>query len=283
MERYLLAIDVLERIPNFLATLNLYTKRPALTVSHVKDVKNVVSDFGAIEGILISIYQPLTVEFLTTFSHLRFIAILGTSTAQIPVEYCQEQGIKVFVVSEYCDVETAEWVMLKILTFFRNHRNPPASVFEKSLGIIGMGSVGKSICSLAKAFNMSVYYNSTRAYPDISAKFVDKLTIFSTCDVVTIHTPPHYAWLSRDLVKHAKPNMCLINTCMGRMSVASELEEVLATRKDVTIIMDKIAGEHYPDLGSQAIVSEEAAFSTMDSKERLIKKFFANVASFYQQ
>ncbi len=240
-----------------------------------------VADPASVDGILISIYQPLHETVLSHFPRVRFISVFGTSTKLLPMDYCKTRGIQVLTVTEYCDRETAEWVTLQVMKFFR-YQKPGRSVFERKLGIIGMGAVGKRLLTLAHALNMAVYYNSPRAHPELGltgALSVSKEEILSLSDIVSVHTPAHFSFLNLDLLKNAKPNLCLINTCMGRISIGSDLEKFLEMRPDVSLIMDSIAGASYQMLERRAEIARESAFFTIDSENRLINKFFTNLES----
>ncbi|HXW54045.1 MAG TPA: NAD(P)-dependent oxidoreductase [Myxococcota bacterium] len=275
----IVAIDLAQRIPEFAAQAGLLSSEPLIQVATAEEAKTLVFDKKLVSGILVSIYQPLSAGLLSKFPELRFICVLGTSTKLLPMDYCNSHGIRVLTVTEYCDMETAEWVMLQVMKFFR-YQKPAVSVFERPFGIIGMGAVGKRLLAMAQAFGMSVHYHSQRVLPELSdlgAARMTKEEIFSSCDVVSFHTSAHVPFLTIDMLSHAKPNLCLINTCMGRISHGLELEEFLNRRPDVTLIMDKIAGASYASLSDRAQIAEESAFFTIDSERRLINKFLANL------
>ena len=67
------------------------------------------------------------------------------------------------------------------------------SVTGKSLGIIGMGRIGRVVAKCAKAFGMKIiYYNRNKLSDDLEdgAKyFSDIKTMLPECDFVSIHTP----------------------------------------------------------------------------------------------
>jgi len=279
MFKQIVAIDVAERIPQFMARIESFTKTSAFCAVDANEVLCQGIDLNSIDCILVSIYQPLSIEFLMRCSNLRCISILGTSTQLLPMDYCRGRGITVLSVTEYCDIETAEWVMLEVIKSLRT-QSPSQSVFGKTLGIIGMGAVGKRLLSLAHAFGMSVYCNS-KSTPILDDRAIKatKEEIFSVCDVVSFHTPPHCPWLTKEMLTNAKQNIVLIDTCMGRLSLGNELEDFLAQRSDVKIIMDRIAGASYQNLRERAHIADEAAFLTMDSENRLWDKFFANLES----
>lgn len=278
MFKHIIAIDIAQRIGDFLPRIQAHGQK-ITTVQSSDELLNNASALHDAEAVLISIYQPLSIALLQAMHSLRHIFILGTSTKKIPLDYCAEHSISVVNIIEYCDHETAEWVMMHLLKHFRECEQP-RSLVEKKLCVIGVGAVGKLVIKLARAFAMEVFYNSEHAHEALDQqgiKYLTKEAAFSSCDVISVHTPPNISWLSRDLLRKASPNLLLINTCMGRICVADDLEDTLRTRSDITLIMDSIASAHYPDLKNRARISNQPAFSTLDSQARLVDKFFANI------
>lgn len=278
MFNQIVAVDVAQRMVDFLQRVKPYSAHAPIIVKDSQELSE-KEDFLGVDAILVSIYQRLNESLLNKFPNLRYIGVLGTSTKQIALKLCQEREIMVTNVTDYCDHETAEWVMLKALAFFRQQPKPK-SLYDKTMGLIGLGAVGLKVLKLAKAFDMKVFFNRKNANNEaltLGAQALSKEEIFANCDVVSIHTPPFTQWLSADLLKHAKTDLCLINTCMGKISIGTDLEDVLQKRSDITYIMDNIAYASYPHLASRAVVVNESAFSTMDSQKRLADKFVDNL------
>ncbi len=277
MFEQIIAIDIDERIPNCSQRLSALSKARPLFGQMADDVLSRAPKNT--DALLVSIHQSLSEDLLDRFSHLRYVGVLGTSLKKIPLDYCRTRSITVTNVTEYCDQDTAEWVMMKLLQFFRG-RTPPMSARAKILGVVGVGAVGRHVIHLAQAFEMKIIYNAQKRHQDLEdsgIKFATKEEIFSCSDVVSVHTPPFFEWLSRDLLQASRKNLCVINTCMGRISPNNDLGDGLYARPDVTIIMDKIAGDHYPELNDRAQIFNESAFATVDARNLLVEKFLANI------
>lgn len=273
-----LAIDVCERVPNFNARLKAFTvSEPIIYKSADEIISSPLRQ--SVDAIVISIHQALTEDVLSRLPQLRYIGILGTSVKRIPLAWCNAHNVTVSNITEYCDDDTAEWVIMKTLNFFRS-RHPARSARNKILGVIGVGAVGRSVVALARGLHMRVVYNAKGVHRDLDSDDVvlkSKEEIFLTADVITVHTPGFLSWLDADLLRMARPNLCIINTCMGRISVGNDLESVLHERGDITVIMDKIAGDNYPELTGRAQIHAENAFLTEDAELCLVDKFFENL------
>lgn len=232
------------------------------------------------DALLVSIYEVLDKFFLSRFPNLKYIGVLGTSSKKIALDYCAEHNIKVSVVHEYCDHETAEWVILQILKFYRE-RDAPQSVYEKSLGLVGVGAVGRKVAQKALGLGMKVNFFAPSKYPELvnlGAQALSLEELFKNSTVISFHTPPQLAWLTRELLDKLPKDALLINTCMGKVSPRCELEQFLVQRPDVKLIIDSIAALSYPELKHRVLFCDAKAYETLDSKQRLINKFFANLA-----
>jgi lactate dehydrogenase-like 2-hydroxyacid dehydrogenase len=281
MARHILAIHVEQHIAPFASLADKCADHVVVLAEEPEDAYVKVKDPRLIEIILVSIYQQLSPAFLAQFPNLLAINVLGTSLKKLPMEYCQQHQIKVLHVTDYCDHETAEWVMLQIIDHFRRRKNP-SSVYLKKLGVIGAGVIGRHLLQKAQAFHMKVFYNGERrdfVLEQNGIAYLSKEEMLAVCDVVSFHTPPEKVWLSGEILANAKPDLCLINTAMGRLSKDDDLKNFLSMRKDVSLIMDKIAEISYPELKGLANIRPELAFYTSDSHQRLIDKFFINLAN----
>jgi phosphoglycerate dehydrogenase-like enzyme len=264
----ILAIDVIERFPE----LVLFKDAEILVSSYEKAC---ASDLQA-EALAVSIYQIVDEALLKRLPTLRCIFVLGTSDKNIDTAYCQKNNIKIFAVRHYCDQETAEWIMLEVIKFFRE-RIERVSVCGRRLGIIGFGDVGAKVKDLALAFGLEVLVNTKSEQKSLNGvKFASKAEIFSTCDIISFNTPANTPWLTRDLFEAAKSGQGWINTCMGEISTDPHFADFLAQGR-VRLVMDSIAGKSHQHLASLATICDQPAFDTKDSQQKLREKFLDNI------
>lgn len=99
-------------------------------------------------------------------------------------------------------------------------------VWGKTLGIIGMGRIGKEVARRASGFKMKVIYTDVRRFPEvekelkkqIEIKYVPLKVLFKTADFVTIHVPllPETRHLiGKKEFKMMKQSAILINAARG--------------------------------------------------------------------
>ncbi len=107
-------------------------------------------------------------------------------------------------------------------------------VSGKTLGIVGLGRIGKAVAERAKGFGMEVIYNSRAKFQDderlLGIKFASLKELLKKSDFVTLHTPyteaTHHL-IGRKELELMKPSAYLINTARGQIINEEELIEGL--------------------------------------------------------
>ncbi|NLE25885.1 MAG: hydroxyacid dehydrogenase, partial [Clostridiaceae bacterium] len=105
-----------------------------------------------------------------------------------------------------------------------------ADIYGKSLGVIGLGAIGKGVAKRSVGFDMKVY-SYDLFWDDEYAKnnnieYATPQKIFETCDFISLHLP--LTEETRNIVNDAalssmKPNCILINTARGGLIDESAL------------------------------------------------------------
>jgi lactate dehydrogenase-like 2-hydroxyacid dehydrogenase len=125
-------------------------------------------------------------------------------------------------------LRSSEWNGWKLMEFLGS------DVHHKVLGICGLGRIGQGVARRAKGFNMQILYTdvfraASSIESELGARFVDKRTLLSESDFVTLHVPlgpetTHY--ISKAELALMKPSAILINASRG--PVVDEKALVLA-------------------------------------------------------
>jgi len=110
-------------------------------------------------------------------------------------------------------------------------------VFGKTLGICGLGRIGRGVARRAKGFEMRILYTDAVRAPaeverELGAQFVDKETLFREADFVTLHVPllpETHHYVSVNELKLMKKTAHLINASRG--PVVDEVALVQALRE----------------------------------------------------
>ncbi|MCD6368637.1 MAG: D-glycerate dehydrogenase [Thermoproteales archaeon] len=108
-------------------------------------------------------------------------------------------------------------------------------IHGKTLGILGMGRIGRAVARRAKGFNMRVIYYSRRRLPEelekeLNAEYVDFETLLKESDILSIHVPltkETYHMIGEKQLKMMKRNAILINTARGAVIDTAALIKAL--------------------------------------------------------
>ena len=180
-------------------------------------------------------------ELIEKGKKLKIIANFGVGFNNIDVTAATEKGIRVTNTPKMVVEPTAELAFALLLSLTRRvteldrrlrNREPVKwevmanlghTLEGKTLGIIGMGNIGKSFALKARAFGMNILYH-TRTPLDITdektygAEYVDFERLISESDVISLHTPltndTHHL-LDERAIQNMKRGAFIINTARG--------------------------------------------------------------------
>lgn len=253
----------------------------------------------------ILIPDPLKWVQLYKYPLLKIIATPSTGTDHIPLDACDRHNIKVLSLLDNRDSlseirASSEYTFMLILMALRNgafrqwnnyERDDNAmrghELYEKRVGIVGMGRIGDRINHWVNAFgahteNYDPYAIST-PYRNLTNHVNDGLEhIFQMSDIVVICsslTPETKGMITGELIKSMRPGAILVNTARGEIVNEAELVEVLRARKDTLmyatdVLAGESRGEHLksPLLSmSNVIVTPHLAGTTFESQEKAMR------------
>ena len=184
---------------------------------------------------------------------LRIVANVAVGFYTIDVPTCTERKVAVSNTPGVLDETTADfaWTLLmavarRLIEGDRLARSGAWSkwnldqlcgtdVWGKTLGIIGLGRIGRAVARRAAGFRMRLIYNSTtraaaEVEKELNAEYVTRDAVFQQADFLSLHVPLNSA--TRGLVGPAelakmKPTAFLINTTRGPVVQESALIEAL--------------------------------------------------------
>ena len=136
----------------------------------------------------------------------------------------------------------------------------------KTLGIVGMGKIGRRVAEIAKCFGMQViYYDIVRSYDveKLGYKYCDLDTLMSEADVVSIHVPlskETYHLIDGQKIYRMKKDAILINTARGRVVDEKALIRALKEKRIAGAGLDVFEVEPLP-LDSELLELENVVLS----------------------
>src|SRR5271166_757506 len=137
----------------------------------------------------------------------------------------------------------------------------------KTLGVVGLGSVGREVVRRAAAFEMRViandpYVNSQTA-KSVGVELVDLPSLYAESDYITLHTaltPESNRMLSREAFAKMKPGARVLNCARGELIDEEALCEALASGKLAGAALDVF--EHEPPSAGEPLLQIETLVAT---------------------
>lgn len=212
--------------------------------------------------------DQITLKVLDACPRLKFISKYGVGLDNIDQTACEKKGVKIGWSGGINKRSVSEMALGFMISLCRNlyttsqelsHgnwiKNGGYQLTDKTVGIIGVGNIGKDLISLLKPFNCTILANDiidqTDYYNKHHITHVDKETLFKKADIVSIHTPltPETTHLI-----HAKtlslmhPNSCVINTARGGIVNLKDLKKALIDNQIKGAALDVYEKEPPSDL-----------------------------------
>lgn len=264
--------------------------------------------------ILLTNKTPLDANTLARLPQLKFIGVMATGVNVVDLEAATRHNIPVSNVPEYSTESVAQHVLAVMLSM--NHRpmdhshavyegrwekagdfcfwlSPIHELAGKTLGVVGYGRIGRRVCELAAAFNMNVlahnptYRNKTRL-DYMRFDWCSLEQIFRESDYVSLHCPltaKNQGLVDGKLIALMKPTAVLINTSRGGLINEKALADALREHKISGACLDVVSQEpitpENPLLSApNCLITPHNAWSTLESRQRLMQKTAENVEAF---
>lgn len=222
---------------------------------------------AGIEILSVFVNYQVTEDVLQALPNLKFITTRSAGYDHLDMPAIRSRGIVVSRVPHYGTRTVAEYVFALLFAFSRNayqayldmQRNvaitSPDSyegfdICGKTLGVIGTGAIGHSVCQIALGLGMKVKAFDTIPNEALVAQGVQYYpveTVLTDADIVTIHIPSlpetkHF--LNSDRLALMKRGAYLINTARGEVVDTIALVDMLRAGKLAGAALDVLENEH---------------------------------------
>jgi phosphoglycerate dehydrogenase-like enzyme len=261
-------LDDYQNVALRLADWSAVRRHAEITVfnDHLADPAAVVERLRLFEVVCVMRERtPLTREILQQLPSLKLIASTGPRNASIDTQAAADLGIAV-TATGYDSTPTIEFTWSLILASMRSIDREAASLKAggwqtglgsnlrgKSLGVVGLGNIGKEVARIGLAFGVKVIawsQNLTEEKANAAgASLVDKQTLFREADIVTVHLVLSHR--TRGLIGAPelalmKPTARLVNTSRGPIVDQTALIEALQARRIAGAAVDVFETEPLP-------------------------------------
>lgn len=247
------------------------------------DKNTLLSKIEGISGLYSLLTDPIDREVIEKGNSLKVISQMAVGYDNIDIKTATDKGIPVGHTPGVLTEATADHTWALIMAAARRVVEADNEVHEgiwkpwgpdvlcgmdlfgSTLGIIGMGRIGKAVARRARGFGMRILYNDTTPQKDIEeetgAVFTSLEEIFSQADILTLHV--YLSDTTRRLVNTntlslMKPEAILINTSRGAVVDPDALTSAILEKKIAAAGLDVFDPEpipaHHPLLKQKNVV-----------------------------
>lgn len=224
-------------------------------VGHEVDVQvglsadELVATIPGASALIIRSATQVTADVLAAASDLMVVGRAGIGLDNVDVTAATAQGVMVVNAPQSNIVSAAEHTMALLLASARNVPQAHAALVDgrwerskwegvelvdKTLGVVGLGRIGKLVADRAKAFGMRLvaydpFVSEDRAR-QMGVELMDLDQVVAESDFLTVHlpkTPETLGIINRDLLVKAKPSLRIVNVARGGIVDEQDLADCI--------------------------------------------------------
>ncbi len=254
-------------------------------------------------------------EVMDASKNLKLICVAATGMNNIDLEYAKEKAIEVKNVAGYSTQSVVQhtfamlfYLMEKLPYYdsyvkskswaksgiFTSLDRPFHELHGKQWGIIGLGTIGKEVAKVAKAFGATVvYYSTSGQNDDPYYPRMELDTLLSTSHIVSIHAPLNER--TRDLLDFSRlqkmqSGSILLN--LGRGGIVNEKDLVhIMDDKEIYVGLDVTENEPLPADSllyevaepDRLLITPHIAWTSVEARERLVAGIVRNIEHFLKR
>ena len=243
-------------------------------------------------------------------SAIKLICITATGMNNIDLEYAKQKGIPVKNVAGYSTSSVAQLALSYILQFvqkinfydnyvkssgwensdiFTNNDKPFYELNGKTIGIIGLGNIGKEVAKIATAFGCKVvYYSTSGKNNDTTYESVSLEELLQSSDIISIHCALNEQTnnlLNKNNLNNLKDGAILLNLGRGGLVNEQDITDTLNEGKDIYFATDVTTVEPIEKTSplltiknkDRVIITPHIAWASIEARTRLMDLVFKNI------
>ena len=281
-----------------------------LTVYDRTPIEKTIGRIGDAEIVLVN-KAPITRETIEACKNIKYIGVLATGYNIVDIEAAGERGILVSNIPTYGTDAVGQFaigLLLEICHHIGHHsqavkegrweNNPDWCFWDyplielagKTMGIIGLGRIGRTTGRIAKALGMNVI--AYDEYPSDEgreiAQYMDLDRLFENSDVICLHCPlfpSTQGIINKDTIAKMKDGVIIINNSRGPLIVEQDLADALNSGKVYAAGLDVVSVEPIrsdnPLLRAKnCIITPHISWAPKESRQRLMDIAVDNLKAF---
>ncbi|WP_413303553.1 phosphoglycerate dehydrogenase [Bacillus sp. 1P10SD] len=250
--------------------------------------------------------DQVTRKVLEAAEHLELIVKYGVGLDNIDLEIAKEKGIKVENTPGVNTEAVADYTFGLLLSLARQihisdreirqgqwKKRTGYEIYNKSIGILGLGAIGKSIARRAFGFNMKILaydlYQDNSFANQFDVKYCSLEEIIEQSDVICIHLPLNKETkhlINKECLAKMKPNTFIINTARGGIIDEQALYTALKEKQIAGAAIDVFEEEPLKNSPltelDNIILTPHNASASKEATQRMTTQTTDKVLAFYR-
>jgi glyoxylate reductase len=287
---------------------------PADCLSSDKEVYEEVLDrIQDYEALLAIGMSKVDKKLMDQAKNLKIISKFGVGYDDIDIEYAKSKGIIVANTPNSTTGPTADLAIALLLSLtlripvtdrairnkqlnqWNNSQLPSNSPTGKTLGIIGMGRIGKAVAKRALPFGMKIVYFQRNPLSEseaalYNAQYLPFEQLLKEADIISLHTPltkeTHHL-IDKAAFQLMQPSALLINTARGSVIDEQALIEVLQKKQIAGAALDVFDKEpHIPNAFlalDNVILAPHIGTGTKEARQAMLQESLGNLIAYFRK
>ncbi|MGD1821027.1 MAG: 2-hydroxyacid dehydrogenase [Pleomorphochaeta sp.] len=247
---------------------------------------------------------------------VKLLAMRSAGYNNVDLKSANESGLKVVRVPNYSPYAVAEHAMALLLATVRKVHHSYVrtrefnfslnglvgfDLYNKTIGVVGTGKIGRVFIDICKGFNMNVIAYDPYPNKDVDVEYVDFETLCRKADIISFHCPltkDTKHMVNKNTIDLMKDGVVIINTSRGALVDAQALLNGIRAKKIGSAALDvyeEEAGLFFEDQSENVldddtlmllismpnvIVTSHQAFLTEEALQNIAKTTIDNIASY---
>ena len=212
------------------------------------------------DGLIIRSGTKVTSDVIAAADRLKVIGRAGSGLDNVDTQAATRRGIVVMNTPGGNTVTTAEHTMAMIFAMTRRIPQATASMkadkwekerfmgvelYNKTLGIVGIGQIGGYLTKLAQGISLNVVaydpYLAEERARKMGVQLVDLRQLFRVADIISVHTPltpETRSLINAAAIAQMKPGVMIVNCARGGIVNEADLAEALKSKKVAAAAFD---------------------------------------------
>jgi len=289
--------------------LAVYNKQKNLTIDNQAGIakEDLVSQIGQYDGLVVRSRTKVTADVIEAATKLKVIGRAGAGVDNIDTDSATKKGIIVMNTPGGNTIAATEHTMAMLLALMRNIPRANFSLidekwdrktymgrelYEKTIGILGLGKIGFEVAKRLKSFNTRLLaYDPivTREVADqVGVKLVDLDDLLHKSDIITIHAPKipeTINLINAEKLASCKDGVFIVNCARGGIVNEADLLAALENGKVAGAAIDVYSSEPPTDFAlakhPHVVATPHLGASTQEAQVKVADMILTQMTEYF--